>query len=104
MRSTPEHEARLVTSRSSLLCVLVAALVLSFGCTKKPTREDCEEMIDHLLKVQLAETEGADNATAVVNSMREELLTDCLKSASKEKVDCFLAAETNDEVRKCYKR
>ena len=76
------------------------------GACAKPTEADCEKMADHVTDIMIKETtEGMDDS--IKDAIREEaqkergkLVEEC-KTSSKAEVDCFLKAQSLEDIQGC---
>ena len=90
--------------------ILVAALAAA-GCGKGPSKDQCKQLLDHLVDLELkkagatqTETVKADLAkqkAAVTEAKSAEFMTECLDKTAKERVECALAATDVEAVGKC---
>jgi hypothetical protein len=93
----------------------VIALVLVVGlpaCNKAPSEDDCKQLLDHMVDLELKKsgTAGADAAKADLAKAKASIvdakLTDgyvdkCTKNTPKSRVACALNASDLDGVARC---
>jgi len=97
---------------------LLVTVVLSAGCGRTVTEEDCTQVKDNMRAAWTAEAKkaapadgaGSEKAAAVVRSEGERLVGDWMAECKKElmgrrvepkEMDCLLQAKTIADINKC---
>jgi hypothetical protein len=91
---------------------VVLTLVALVGCGKTPTQGDCEQLLEHVVELEMA----AGGASATTDEARanlaaqkkkvsgyvgQDFLESCVKDLPMSQLKCGLAAKTLDELARC---
>lgn len=90
----------------------VAAALLAVGCGKGPSEDECKQLLDHLVDLELkkagatapAEAQKADLAAQkakVIEAKWPDFDLACGDKTARDRVECALAASDLDAVAKC---
>lgn len=76
------------------------------ACAPRPSPEQCEAMVDHIVVLTRASQEGsaAELAAGVAEDYRKALLDACLSEGTADEVECVLAASALAEIHSCAPR
>lgn len=90
--------------RSSAIVVALSALMVA--CAPRPSPEQCEAMVEHIVVLTRESHEGsaAELAARVAEEHREALLERCASEGTAAEVECVLAAGALDEIQTCAPR
>ncbi len=91
---------------------IVAAVLLSVGCTNAPSEDSCKQLLDHLIDLEFkkagagagndqVKTELAKQKTAVAEAKSAEFIDVCVNKTAKQRVECATAATDLEAVAKC---
>ncbi len=92
--------------------LLIAVLGAVMGCGNGPSKDQCTQLLDHLVDLEFkkagatanAESQKADLATQkknVIESKSAEFMTACTDKTAQDRVECALAATDLEAVAKC---
>jgi hypothetical protein len=92
----------------------LAAVVSATGCSKGPSTKQCEELLGHLVDIEVAAGGGANapaeqqkeiekQKAALAEHVRKPFMEKCGKEVPKAFVECGLAAKDHDALAKCEK-
>lgn len=94
--------------------VLAAVALANAGCGNKPSKEQCSQLFEHLLDLEIKAGGGGSSAMtdemkeslatqrkAVVDASGEKYISTCTSKTPKRVVECQIAAPNLDEVAKC---
>jgi hypothetical protein len=89
----------------------LAGLLVTVGCSQAPSEDQCKQLLDHLVDLELAKAgatatdatkaELAKQKEAVASSKAADFMDVCVNKTSKSRVECALAAKDLDAVAKC---
>lgn len=81
----------------------LVALALSCGCVARADPGQCEAMVEHIVALSRAAHEGraAEIAEQVASERRQAVLDRCLEDGTVAEVECVLAAESLEAIRRC---
>lgn len=74
--------------------VMLMVAVIAFGCTPKPSEEDCRKAIANMQMLM-------DTETLSTHEMVESQVRRCKGGSSRTSVQCAINAKTLDDLRKC---
>lgn len=78
--------------------------IILLGACAKPTEEECNKLGDHVLDIMVKEVgmEGMEEEMRKeLEPERQKLVDECQKSGTKAEVECFMKAESLDDIDKC---
>jgi len=84
--------------------VVIAFVFAAAGCSDNPTASDCENLLDHTVRIELAETGPAatdDQVNALKAATREAFIEECTSSLPRDRFDCGMKAKTKKDQRAC---
>lgn len=89
----------------------LAGLLVTVGCSKAPSEDQCKQLLDHLVDLELAKAgatatdatkkELAKQKEAVASAKAADFVDVCVNKTAKARVECALAAKDLDAVAKC---
>jgi hypothetical protein len=88
-----------VLRRPLLLVGLLGLALISSGCAKKPTEEQCDQLADHLVKL-LQESRDKPDARIrkLAQDKRQEVVDSCVQGGTAAEVECVLAQGSIGDV------
>jgi hypothetical protein len=95
-------------TRATLALAVLATLA---GCSKKPTEDACEKLLNHVVDLEMAAggTSGGDKAELdaqrkkVSDDIGKDFLNSCVKDLPMKQLECGMAAKTLEDLGKCDK-
>lgn len=91
---------------------ILGAVLLVGGCKGAPSEDQCKQLLDRLIDLELkrAGTAGANEAAKAELAKQKQALSDarsaefqdvCMKRMARQRVECALAAADLEGVAKC---
>lgn len=83
---------------------LVTSISLGSACKyNKPSKEECEQAVSHIMELMVKERQDADREIAqrIANNSKEELLKKCIEKGTRKEIVCVLKAQSQEEVHQC---
>jgi hypothetical protein len=95
-----------------LILASLAAAALASGCKNAPSKDQCKDLLDHLVDLEFKKAGATANEAmkaelakakaAVSEAKGDEFIAQCTAKHSKARVECALAAQDLDNgVAKC---
>jgi hypothetical protein len=89
--------------------ILLATALLAGACGKGPSEAECDQLLAHIVELEVAATGGAAGDKATLDAQRAKVAASvhkdfhgtCLKELPKAQVTCGLAAKTLEELSAC---
>lgn len=95
-------------------CVLAGLLVVAAACNKAPSEDDCKQLLDHMVDLELkksgtggaadgAKADLAKEKAAVVDAkLSDGFVEKCTKNTPRSRIDCALnASDLDTGVTRC---
>jgi hypothetical protein len=84
----------------------IMSVAATLGCAPRPSADQCEAMVDHVVALMRASHEGraAEIASEVAERRRTALLEQCLAEGTAAEVACVLEAEALEGIQNCAPR
>jgi uncharacterized protein (DUF885 family) len=90
----------------------LAAALVAVGCSKAPSEDQCKQLLDHLVELELKRTGAtatadsqkaglAEQKAKVAESKWPDYEAACREKTARDRVECALAATDLDGVAKC---
>jgi hypothetical protein len=102
------YHSRKVSEKSPQASRLGAILSVAatFGCAPRPTPDQCQAMVEHIVALMRASQDGraAEIAGEVAEERKAALLEQCLAEGSRAEVECVLQAEALESIQDCAPR
>lgn len=83
--------------------VLLVALLLGTACNKKPSRTDCQRLVDHIVALAPKKDPSVDTLAAAAQ-YGAPLVEGCVSRMTKAELACALAARTLEALVACEKK
>lgn len=99
---------------TAALVLFVSGFALS-GCADKPSKKSCEQLLDHVIKIEAAESgtqgkmpkEMKKDAKKAADQIREEIsekfMKQCMNETSPSTIKCGMEAKTRAALAECNK-
>src|SRR6185295_12575005 len=81
----------------------ILALPIALGCAPRPSEDECQAMVEHIVTLTRDAHEGraAEIAGAVTQDHRDKLYEQCLDEGTQREVACVLEAASLDAIHEC---
>ncbi len=99
------HKSRCYASgmRFSRVVVCAVLFIACVACGKKPSVEECTQMVDHSMQLELVGKEDRliRSVMAQYPEMKPAMIAECVKSVTRKHVACALAATDVKTLEDC---
>ena len=92
--------------KSGVFVGVAIAAGLVFGCSKKPSKSDCEGAWEHNMKVAMQGNAGpaVDLGKGMYEALKPGFLEACMAQETSAYVDCVNAGKSVGEINACRKK
>jgi hypothetical protein len=84
-------------------CVFAVALLVGTACDKKPSRADCQRLVDHIIALAPKKDPSVDTKAAA-SQHGAPLIEGCVSRMTRAELQCALAARTLEALVDCEKK